>query len=62
MKALFLSLDSINALPANEIPDLKRKSKYLIINETKRFIRMSKDKVLQKESYSDRKNDMQLRT
>ncbi|WP_367648990.1 transposase family protein [Leptospira interrogans] len=57
-EALFLSLGSINTLPANEISDLKRKLKklkklkYVIIDGTERPIRRPTDKDLQKEFYS----------
>nr|EMN20807.1 hypothetical protein LEP1GSC063_3045 [Leptospira santarosai serovar Arenal str. MAVJ 401] len=52
MKALFLSLGSMNTLPANEISDLKRKLKklkklkYVIIDGTERPIRRPTDKDL----------------
>ncbi|EMK10381.1 DDE family endonuclease domain protein [Leptospira kirschneri] len=60
-EALFLSLDSMNTLPANEISDLKRKLKklkklkYVIIDGTERSIRRPTDKDLQKEFYSGKK-------
>ncbi|MDI7166860.1 transposase [Leptospira santarosai] len=52
VKALFLSLGSMNTLPANEISDLKRKLKklkklkYVIIDGTERPIRRPTDKDL----------------
>nr|WP_232421979.1 transposase family protein [Leptospira interrogans] len=55
---MFLSLGSMNTLPANEISDLKRKLKklkklkYVIIDGTERPIRRPTDKDLQKEFYS----------
>ncbi|EKO04944.1 transposase, IS4-like family protein [Leptospira interrogans serovar Pyrogenes str. L0374] len=60
-EALFLSLGSMNTLPANEISDLKRKLKklkklkYVIIDETEKPIRRPTDKDLQKEFYSGKK-------
>nr|WP_025181103.1 transposase family protein [Leptospira interrogans] len=60
-EALFLSLDSMNTLPANEISDLKRKLKkfkklkYVIIDGTERPIRRPTNKDLQKEFYSGKK-------
>ncbi|EKO89038.1 transposase, IS4 family [Leptospira interrogans serovar Grippotyphosa str. 2006006986] len=60
-EALFLSLGSMNTLPANEISDLKRKLKklkklkYVIIDGTERPIRRPTDKDLQKEFYSGKK-------
>ncbi|WP_332307795.1 transposase family protein [Leptospira interrogans] len=60
-EALFLSLGSMNTLPANEISDLKRKLKklkklkYVIIDGTERPIRRLTDKDIQKEFYSGKK-------
>ncbi|WP_234369516.1 transposase [Leptospira santarosai] len=51
-QALFLSLGSMNTLPANEISDLKRKLKklkklkYVIIDGTERPIKRPTDKDL----------------
>ncbi|ALE37908.1 transposase [Leptospira interrogans serovar Hardjo-prajitno] len=61
VEALFLSLGSMNTLPANEISDLKRKLKklkklkYVIIDGTERPLRRPTDKDLQKEFYSGKK-------
>ncbi|EKO35737.1 helix-turn-helix domain-containing protein [Leptospira santarosai] len=61
-EALFLSLGSMNILPANEISDLKRKLKklkklkYVIIDGTERTIRRPTDKDLQKDTLEKRKD------
>ncbi|MCH1913058.1 transposase [Leptospira noguchii] len=60
-EVLFLSLGSMNTLPANEISDLKKKLKklkklkYVIIDGTERPIRRPTGKDLQKEFYSGKK-------
>ncbi|MCH1913515.1 transposase [Leptospira noguchii] len=62
-EALFLSLGSMNTLPANESSDFKsklkklKKLKYVIIDGTER----PTDKDLQKEFYSGKK-DIRLKT
>ncbi|EMO64517.1 DDE family endonuclease [Leptospira borgpetersenii serovar Pomona str. 200901868] len=66
-EALFLSLGSMNTLPANEMSDLRRKLKklkklkYVIIDGTERPTRRPTNKELQKEFYSGKRKDIRLK-